>query len=443
MATTSDGNYQISDLAMIFTQQSPSELRALGDSIRDRGLQKPIVLWQGQIIDGRHRYEACVEAGVDPHFMEIPGGLDPLEYVLDENLFRRHMSESQRAISSYRLWEESSRGWPGLGEQETCANLHRFSQQEAAERFNVSRRMLDHARRLMGQDSQAVPELRRAAEQGTLAVSDAAKVASEPPDIQLRALELVHGGRSRTITSAVKAVLQEVHDQQREDSPPHQVAGGVDAVPFRGWRALQSGGGRKRRRDNHLSCHGQTVPLDVYGPGLLCCPFPEAIRRAGGYGQRRKPARCAGSSPAPRPALGVRVRLLFWRTARQPPGEHQLQLRRRPLLVYGRSHFRLNGGHDMVNLPRPEHKPRPGERLEQGMRAIVPRFAQPGQLVCDPIMLGRAGVALGAAEHHCAFIGADREQSSLDRIRRRLDMEETSAASLGDGDDRASARSQE
>ena len=443
MATTSDGNYQISDLAMIFTQQSPSELRALGDSIRERGLQKPIVLWQGQIIDGRHRYEACMEAGVAPHFMEIPGGLDPLEYVLDENLFRRHMSESQRAISSHRLWEESSRGWPGLGQQETCANLHRFSQQEAAERFNVSRRMLDHARRVMGQDSQAVPELRRAAEQGTLAVSDAAKVANEPPDIQLRALELVHSGRSRTIAAAAKAVLQEVNDRQREDSPPHQVAGG--STLFR-------------------SAVGELCSL-VAGESVdVIITFPATDRRY--LSTFTDLASFAAHSLRPSGVLVVMASGenlpdvlghlqhpgLHWVCEfdyyfGEPPGslrgKHQLQLRRRPLLVYGKSHFRLNGGHDMVNLSQPEHMPRPGERLEQGMRAIVPRFAQPGQLVCDPIMLGRAGVALGAAERHCAFIGADREQSSLDRIRRRMETEEMSAASLGDGDDGASARSQE
>ena len=226
MATTSDGKYQISDMAMVFTEQSASELRTLSESIRERGLQKPIVLWQGQIIDGRHRYEACMEAGVEPRFSELPSGSDPLEYVLDENLFRRHMSESQRAISSYKLWEQSSRGWPGLGNQETCANLHRFSQQEAAERFNVSRRMLDHARKLIGEDSQAVPELRRAAEQGTVTVSDAAKVANEPPGIQLRALELVYSGRSRTIAAAVKSVVQEAQDQQPEDSSPPQLVGG-------------------------------------------------------------------------------------------------------------------------------------------------------------------------------------------------------------------------
>ena len=71
------------------------------------------------------------------------------------------------------------------------------------------------------------------------------------------------------------------------------------------------------------------------------------------------------------------------------------------------------------------------------MRAIVQRFTQPGQLVCDPIMLGRAGVALGALERNCFFIGADREQSSLDRIRRRLEMTEMWTSSPGDVDEGA------
>ena len=150
-------------------------------SFRERGLRKPITRWQGQIIDGRHRYEACLQAGVAPRFHELPDDADPLDYVLDENAARRHMTESQRAMAAHRLWEESSSGWTALGLPGKSANLHTFTRQEAANSSTSSRRLAAHAGKVVGRDTQAIPELRLAAEQGTVAVSDASKAAVQAP----------------------------------------------------------------------------------------------------------------------------------------------------------------------------------------------------------------------------------------------------------------------
>ena len=55
---------------------------------------------------------------------------------------------------------------------------------------------------------------------------------------------------------------------------------------------------------------------------------------------------------------------------------------------------------------------------------ILERFARPGQVICDPIMLGRASVALAARKLGCPFIGADSEEASIARVRRTLEGEE-------------------
>ena len=54
------------------------------------------------------------------------------------------------------------------------------------------------------------------------------------------------------------------------------------------------------------------------------------------------------------------------------------------------------------------------------MAMLVQRFARPGQVVCDPCLLGWRGTAQGAREHGCIFIGAERDKSCLDRTRRYL-----------------------
>ena len=84
MQMTSDGKYILSPVALIFPHLSPSEFQQMVESVRERGLEKPITLWQGQIIDGRHRYEACLLAGVEPRFQKLPGDHNPLDRVMDE-----------------------------------------------------------------------------------------------------------------------------------------------------------------------------------------------------------------------------------------------------------------------------------------------------------------------------------------------------------------------
>ena len=56
-----------------------------------------IVLLDGKILDGRHRFLAAVKADLAPQFTEYDGD-DPLAYVIRENSNRRNLSVGQRAV---------------------------------------------------------------------------------------------------------------------------------------------------------------------------------------------------------------------------------------------------------------------------------------------------------------------------------------------------------
>ena len=69
-------------------------------SIRRDGLLHPIViLSDGSIIDGRCRYLACVEAGVEPRTVAYEGSEDwesLKEYIIAMNVVRCHRTEEER-----------------------------------------------------------------------------------------------------------------------------------------------------------------------------------------------------------------------------------------------------------------------------------------------------------------------------------------------------------
>ena len=80
-----------------------SELHALADDIRQNGLLNPIVLLDGQVLDGRNRFNACQIAGVKPRFVEWGGDGSPLALVIALNFMRRHLTASQRAVVAFEL----------------------------------------------------------------------------------------------------------------------------------------------------------------------------------------------------------------------------------------------------------------------------------------------------------------------------------------------------
>ena len=59
-------NLEPHPLAAIFPEIPSEELNQLARDIKERGQMDPIILYQGQILDGRNRYKACQLAGLRP-----------------------------------------------------------------------------------------------------------------------------------------------------------------------------------------------------------------------------------------------------------------------------------------------------------------------------------------------------------------------------------------
>lgn len=100
--------YQLHPLCTLFPRMSGQEFQSLVDDIKANGQREPIMLHEGMILDGGNRYRACLEAGIEPLFMEF-GGTNIVSYVLSANLHRRHMTPGQQAaiVASAQDWSKA------------------------------------------------------------------------------------------------------------------------------------------------------------------------------------------------------------------------------------------------------------------------------------------------------------------------------------------------
>ena len=110
---------------------SREEYEALKASIRERGLLLPIVVNRdGVILDGHHRYRACLELGVEPK-IEVKSFGSPIHekiFIIESNLRRRHLNDFQKAELTLRLIELEKQ----LAEELSKANLTDFEKAELA-----------------------------------------------------------------------------------------------------------------------------------------------------------------------------------------------------------------------------------------------------------------------------------------------------------------------
>jgi hypothetical protein len=100
--------YSIHPLAEKMPPMSEQEFSALVDDIAENGLLEPITLYQGMVLEGRHRYKSCNQLGYkfkETDFVALATG-DPLAYVVSKNIMRRHLTTEQKRDLIKALLEE-------------------------------------------------------------------------------------------------------------------------------------------------------------------------------------------------------------------------------------------------------------------------------------------------------------------------------------------------
>lgn len=145
MTTATNGHktipeYPIHELAYMFPSMTEAEYEGLKEDIAANGVHQAIVVWRGEVVDGRHRYEACKELGIESDavpFRHLGDDEDAEAIVWSSNMSRRQLSIGQRSIISAR-WkipakagkftakERANRAGVNVGAQERADAVFKF-----------------------------------------------------------------------------------------------------------------------------------------------------------------------------------------------------------------------------------------------------------------------------------------------------------------------------
>jgi ParB-like chromosome segregation protein Spo0J len=156
--------FEVHPIASIFPRLDDAGIDALAMDIKANSQHDPIVLFEGKILDGVNRYEACRRAKIEAKTCEY-GGPDPIGFVLGANLYRRHLDPSQRAMIGARLIDLE------LGANQTTKGSG-TSIEVAAELVKVGRASIERARMVLRSGD---PELIKEVEEGKTSVHKASQ----------------------------------------------------------------------------------------------------------------------------------------------------------------------------------------------------------------------------------------------------------------------------
>jgi hypothetical protein len=185
--------------AELFPMMPDQDLRALADDIAANGLNQPIVTFDGQILDGRNRSRACEVAGVDPRYEEWSDpGCGPVAWVVSQNIHRRHLTATQRAVLAVELL-------PKL-------------ELEARERQGARNDLADDLVEKVPPSSRKARDVAaELAQVNHKYVSDAKKIAAERPDLFQKMKEGVVS--IKEATKEVKGHVKEVKEAPKRAKP--------------------------------------------------------------------------------------------------------------------------------------------------------------------------------------------------------------------------------
>jgi ParB/RepB/Spo0J family partition protein len=193
-------------------EMGKDEFAALCASIKANGQQNPIIIYEDQILDGRHRERACQQLKVKPIYAKFTGTKEEaIALVLIWNLDRRQLTSIQRGVVAARMHLKNG-----------------TTQREAGLRAGVSPTTVNMLVKLL--NSKNTPLIRRA-EMGDISREEIEdSLAPPPPAAPLKAATPAPADKPSDAPSVPAVGTKPQHPERR----PTGTDAGTMATLFRG-----------------------------------------------------------------------------------------------------------------------------------------------------------------------------------------------------------------
>ena len=379
----------------LFPLMEGEEFERLSADIKANGLLESIWTYEGQILDGRNRWLACKDAGVEPEFREYKGH-DAVSFVVSMNIERRHLTPSQRACIGVEILpqyeaEAEKRERAGKKIDPTAKLPQGEARVAAAAIVHVAPRYVSDAKAIKEEALELFEEMKA----GLTTIQDAKKDLHKRHAKKRQAAQVKEFEKAETKATILRMDIR--------DATPEKLgieAGEVDAIitdpPYPG-EFLPLFGNLAKFAGDVLRDGGSLIAMS--GEAHL----PEVFR-----------------------LLTSDPRLIYqWTMAYLTPGR-ATQLRGKPIasnwkpliwLTKGAYHGPRIG--DIFENPAPDKEHHDWGQGEIGMAQIIDRMTTPGALVVDPF-LGGGTTGVCCVRSQRRFIGFDLDEDTTKIARARI-----------------------
>jgi N6-adenosine-specific RNA methylase IME4 len=197
-------------VANLFPMMNNDEYAALVADIHQHGQREPIWLLDGQIIDGRNRWQACRDLGIQPITRNYTGATDTaslIAFVVSLNLKRRHLNSGQLAIVALDIEKTLAQANPPgrPSGEEMCQRIDTFTAplgrnaEQAAAIVGTNRQYVSDAKNI----AQQAPDLLNEVRTGAITLPEAKKLVSLPEEDRAAVLGKVATGEAKNVNKAL------------------------------------------------------------------------------------------------------------------------------------------------------------------------------------------------------------------------------------------------
>lgn len=207
---TEIAGFPVHPAAELFPMMSDQQMSGLMADIAANGQDEPIEIdANGNLIDGRNRAIACEKLGLVPK-RKVFHGTDIWQHVISQNLHRRHLTESQRAMIAAKIATRPHGDQPKsdspIGESHPPP-----THAEASAALGVGGSTTTRAKNVITKGTQGLQDL---VSEGKASVNAAERVAELPAEEQDAIVEQVHAGQS------IKTLAPPIRPKPADNRPP-------------------------------------------------------------------------------------------------------------------------------------------------------------------------------------------------------------------------------